>query len=408
MNNGTSSANEKGMVLVTVLLLIAALIIVGTTAVTQTSTDLKISKNYKTGTEALYAAEAGVEEARARLRIYATSPISDTHPTSDQWRAYIGTDVKAQGKGYDSGNTMHVKVSSLQSDLDYVVTIRHQTDASGNILYWGDSDSDGASERNTSTGQNIYLVTSYGSSLGSTKMITAEVARVPPITVPGSLYVEDNTTINGNSTTIVGTDACGTSDKPGIVTTGTADSITANGNPTIEGSPDGITYGSTDLDIQSMIDSIKDANDFAYTANSVTITGTQIPGPGDGWGTPAAGTTQSDPTSCNTSNIVYYDTQDTFVKFSGGTAGCGILLVEGDLEISGGFSWYGIVVATGAIRFTGGGDKNVTGAIVTGSSLDAEVDTTIAGGVNIIYCSSAVNNQTQNAPLRVLSWKEGL
>jgi Tfp pilus assembly protein PilX len=408
MNDSISSANEKGMVLVTVLLLIAALIIVGTTAVMQTSTDLKISTNYKTGTEALYAAEAGVEEARARLRKYATSAISDAHPTSDQWRAYIGTDVKAQGKGYDSENVMHVKVASLQSDLDYVVTIRHQTDASGNILYWGDSDSDGVSERNTSTGQNIYLVTSYGSSGGSTKTITTEVARVPPITVPGSLYVEDNTTINGNSTTIVGTDACGTSDKPGIVTTGTADSITANGNPTIEGSPDGITYGSTDLDIQSMIDSIKDAHDFAYTANSVTITGTQIPGPGDGWGTPAAGITQADPTSCNTSNIVYYDTQDTYVKFSGGTAGCGILLVEGDLEISGGFSWYGIVVATGSIRFTGGGDKNVTGAIVTGSSLDAEVDTTIAGGVNIIYCSSAVNNQTQNAPLRVLSWKEGV
>jgi hypothetical protein len=384
------------------------LIIVGTTAVTQTSTDLKISKNYKTGTEALYAAEAGVEEARARLRKYATSPITDAHPASDQWMAYIGTDVKAQGKGYDSENVMHVKVASLQSDLDYVVTIRHQTDTSGNILYWGDSDSDGVNERNTSTGQNIYLVTSYGSSGGSTKMITAEVARVPPITVPGSLYVEDNTTINGNSTTIVGTDACGTSDKPGIVTTGTADSITTNGNPTIEGSPDGITYGSTDLDIQSMIASIKDAHDFAYPVSSETHTGTSVTGPGDGWGTPIAGDTQSDPSSCNTSNIVYYDTQDTYVKFSGGTAGCGILLVEGDLEVSGGFSWYGIVVATGSIRFTGGGDKNVTGAIVTGSSLDAEVDTTIAGGVNIIYCSSAVNNQTQNAPLRVLSWKEGV
>ncbi len=321
MNNGTSSANEKGMVLVTVLLLIAALIIVGTTAVTQTSTDLKISKNYKTGTEALYAAEAGVEEARARLRKYATSAISDAHPTSDQWRAYIGTDVKAQGKGYDSeSNACQGEQPPVRSGLRC-----NHTTSDGRI---GEYPLLGRfRQRRSQRAKHLHRAEYLsGDQLWILRRLhqddhRAEVARVPPITVPGSLYVEDNTTINGNSTTIVGTDACGTSDKPGIVTTGTADSITANGNPTIEGSPDGITYGSTDLDIQSMIDSIKDANDFAYTANniSVTITGTQIPGPGDGWGTPAAGTTQSDPTSCNTSNIVYYDTQDTFVKFSGGT-----------------------------------------------------------------------------------------
>jgi len=46
--------NERGMVLVVVLLLTAALIILGTTAVMQTSTDLKIGSNYKTSTQAFY------------------------------------------------------------------------------------------------------------------------------------------------------------------------------------------------------------------------------------------------------------------------------------------------------------------------------------------------------------------
>ncbi len=55
------SGNEKGMVLVTALLLLAALIILGTTAVMQTSTDLRISSNYKTNRQAFYDADAGVQ-----------------------------------------------------------------------------------------------------------------------------------------------------------------------------------------------------------------------------------------------------------------------------------------------------------------------------------------------------------
>lgn len=408
-NASTLSGNERGVALVTVLLLIATLIILGTTAIMQTSTDLKIGSNYQTGKEAFYAAEAGIEEARARLRKNATSPISDGHPTSTQWRAFIGTDAKAQGKGYDSGNTMHVKASSLQSALDYVVVIRHLTDSSGNILYWGDSDSDGDSERNTTTGQNIYLITSYGVSGSSAKEITAEVTRVPPITVPAGLYVEDSTTINGASTKISGLNACGSTDKPGIATTGDAGSITitpeAHAAEMVTGDPP-IEANQTDLDIQSMVDSLKDACDFSYVVDSEIHTGDAVPGPGDGWGTPTPGATQEDPSSCSTGSIVYYDTQNTYIKLSGGTTGCGILLVEGDLEVSGGFSWYGIIVATGSIRFTGGGDKNVTGAILSGSSVDADVDTFIAGNANLIYCSTAVDDQTQNAPLKMLSWRD--
>jgi len=67
MNDKTLSGNEKGMVLVTVLLLIAVSIILGTTAVMQTSTDLKISTNYKTGKEAFYGADAGVQYVLKKL-----------------------------------------------------------------------------------------------------------------------------------------------------------------------------------------------------------------------------------------------------------------------------------------------------------------------------------------------------
>ncbi len=71
----TSLCDEKGMVLVVGLLLVAVLMLLGTTAVMTSTTDIKISTNYKTGNQAFYAAEAGVEEARARMKADA-NPIS--------------------------------------------------------------------------------------------------------------------------------------------------------------------------------------------------------------------------------------------------------------------------------------------------------------------------------------------
>jgi len=57
------TGNEKGMVLVVVLLLLAALIILGTTGVMQTSTDLKISGNYKTSIQTFYDTEGTLQHA---------------------------------------------------------------------------------------------------------------------------------------------------------------------------------------------------------------------------------------------------------------------------------------------------------------------------------------------------------
>jgi hypothetical protein len=394
--------NEKGMVLPLGLVFLAIITILGTTAVILTTTDLKIGSNYRASEQAFYAAEAGIEEARARFRGTADDliRIDDGHPTNSGWEAFIGTDIKSQGKGWIYGNPLHIKVNSLQFESDYVVEIVHQTDASGNILYLGDPDGDGVSEPNTTTGENIYLVTSYGYSGTSTKVIEVEMTGIPPITVPAALYVETSTKIQGNSTHIIGTDSCGTDDKPGIATTKPdTEPITTVGGPTITGvggaDPD-VSYSSTNLDIQSVVDSFKSEADFAYIVDSDTHTGMS-------WGTPILGTTLQDPSSCSCNNIVYYDTQDADITLSGGTEGCGILLVDGDLNMHGGFSWHGMVIVTGSVIFLGGGDKNITGALIAGGSVDADI---IGGNTNIVYCSSAIDNQTKNRPLRILSWQE--
>ena len=102
------------MVTALALLLLAVLTLLGTTAVVVTSTDIRIGGNYKVSEVAFYAAEAGVEEARARLRSTAgANRLLIPYPSSSQWRAYIGTLAMAQKVGFNSSESKHSRTNSL-------------------------------------------------------------------------------------------------------------------------------------------------------------------------------------------------------------------------------------------------------------------------------------------------------
>jgi Tfp pilus assembly protein PilX len=396
------------MVLPTALVFLGVLALLAMTAFVTTTTEMKIGGNYKIGEQAFYEAQAGCEEARARLRANAAHPILDAQPTQGQWRAYIGTLAKAKEQGYDPGNALHLRYDHLASDFAYGVQITHQTDAAGHILYWGDANGDAVNERNTLTGENIYLVSSHGSRGGSSKTIGVEVARIPTITVPSALYVEKATTVQGGGTYIIGADSCGSGDKAGIVTTQGPGSVTINGSPHLTGlggTEPNVVYNGTDMDIQGLTDGFKELADFSYTVSSAIHSPGSTPGPGDGWGTPISGATPQDPSSCSGGHIVYYNTQGTYVILSAGVSGCGMLFVEGDLEIQGDFSWYGPVIVTRSVLFTGGGAKHVTGALIVGGSAVLDV---MGASANIVYCSAAIDEQTNNRPLQLLSWREDM
>ena len=408
--------DENGAVLTVVLIFVGILALVGVTATMITTTDTKIGANYKTAQKAFYAAEAGAHEARERLRPTSAYPIIDAHTDKYQWTAFIGTDPKSQKKGYDSTNSMHNKVASLQTDMDYTVVITHQLDTVDptKVLYLGDANGDGTFERHTDETKNdpnIYLITSYGTTAeGSTKIVQLEVTRVPPITVNAALYTGTSATIQG-SVSVNGVDSCGGgTDLPGI-TTPQSDSpppITVGGSPAsvtgdeAYGTPS-VKYSEDVMDVQVMADFLKKYADFSYSVSSATHTASTTPGPGDGWGVPDL---VSVPPTCDSCNIVHYDTDGTSISLSGNVSGCGILVVEGDLDLSGGFEWYGTVIVTGAFTFTGGaGAKNIMGAVISGESTDGDY---VGGNVDINYCSTATEDQNEKHSLPILSWKEVL
>ena len=390
--------NDHGIALIAALMFLVVLTLLSLIAANVVTMSSQISGNYKASIQAFQAAEAGAEEARARLRANAANPIADTAPTQTTWQTYIGSATPAQAHGYTTGTTQQTLVASRQTALQYTVVITHATDSSGHLLYWGDPTGSGTNTRNTTTGQNIYLITSYGPAGGANSIVQTQVARVPPLPIPGTVYVDEPTTLQGSSTYINGQDSCGTHNLPGVATplattTNGQTTITQNGHPQVLGSP-AIAYSGHTVNVAALVNALKGSADYAYTVSSATVTGMS-------WGTPTAGATQHSALACSVSHTVYYNTGGTHVKLSGGTQGCGLLLIDGDLEINGGFLWYGPVLVTGSITYTGGGNKNITGALLSGASLMADV---IGGNATILNCSQAILNPTQNRPLLVLNW----
>ena len=145
-----------------------------------------------------------------------------------------------------------------------------------------------------------------------------------------------------------------------------------------------------------MVNTLKSYQNYSYDVTTATYAGTH-------WGNPTPGATQQSPTSCSAHNVVYINTHGTYISLTGGSSGCGLLLVDGDLDVHGGFQWYGPILVTGSVTFTGGGGKNVTGAILAGGTAALDM---VGGDANIIYCSTAIQQQTDILPLVTLRWVE--
>ena len=398
--------DETAMILPTTLIFMGVLVLLGTTAFVMTTTEMKIGKNHKVSEQAFYGAVAGCEEARARLADGAGTPVTDTDPHEASWRTYIGGVQKAVQYGFDPADSLHYRYDSLADAAVYTVVIRHSGGSAG-PRYWGDVTGNGLPQRNAVAGKNIYDVTTHVSLQGSAQTVETEIAEIPPISVSAALYVESVTAIQGAATHIVGINGCTGSDKKGIVTAQSAGSVGVTGGAQVTGSGGAvpnISYNGTDMDVEGIVGFYAEYADFRYCGVGVTHGAASTPGPGDGWGTPGPGTTLQDASSCAASIILHYDTAATYLKLSAGVHGCGMLLVDGDLEISGDFFWYGPIIVTGSVVFSGGGNRNITGALVSGDSVVCDVS---GGDSNIVYCRDAVKAPTDGRPLECLSWKVG-
>ena len=385
---------ERGIVVVLGMLLLLVATVIGISSLNTSTYDIRISGNQRASVQAFYVAEAGINEFMGRFRPSATNQISDSDPFNPAWNILL---AKAPGKGaaqvgYVSGAPN--SISSLQNEMDFGVEIKHKTDETNQVTTYG--------------GAPVYILKSHGFTAdGGYKVLEVELIRSPNYDPPSAVYSEKPVHIRGSSTYINGDDLCGPTKKPGVTTTTAAiPPIIKSGNPSINGSPPEVTQASTpppaELQLKEMLDYLKGAADFKYDFNeNQTLTGYS-----DLWGTP----TSSDKTVpiiyTGPMNIVYLNLQGTrTLKLTGDSHGAGILLVEGNLEINGGFTWYGIILATGSVGYIDGGQKNVTGGIMTAGS--ATMGIVVDENTGIVYCSTVSNRLKEIIPpFRITRWRE--
>lgn len=438
---------EKGIALVIAMMLLLVVTLIGVSAVTTTTYDNLISGNKRASEQAFYVAEAGVNEFLGRLRSDASTEIKITDNTAvgttetlaTRWKILLakssGSGATSIGYGSTTANTTNI--ASIQSQLDFGIEIVHKLDTTNKVV------GDPAVDK-----YPIYIVKSYGFSTNSAnRAIEIEIEKTN-LDAPAALYAENPANIQGTSTNVIGLDGnnkrvdaggnlvaapagnpmCGGTDKYGIVTTLPStdeNAIDTTGNPKITGSssptgtPPSIQYSGKNLSLQDIVDDLKgSANYSTNSTNNLNLQPNDIEVGGvNPWGTPSypGGTAVADQTTTPLTysgdpKIVYFNMKETdgtlkTLTLTGGVTGAGVLLVDGNLNISGAFEWYGVIIVTGALDFTGGGQKNVTGGILAGESATIEID--VAGNAGIIYCSKVgdwLNNKFSHG--RITRWRD--
>jgi len=394
-------ADEKGMVLVVGLLLIAVLAILGTTAFLNSTTDMKISSNYKTNNEAFYIAEAGTERAREHLR----SNVAGGSSVSALLSARVGNN----GALSDSSDVtcFYTNGTWASDDVPYITNTSF---GAGNYrVYLTNSSTDGVTST-TDTDEEVTL-TSFGFGPSNSLAIISEVVKkltLPPL--PGAIVLPGpNVNFQGgnsNASSVAGgpesavtltSDVARESVVNQLTSISRLDNYTCNagvGN-CVNNESATIDPGWTSVsNLENIYNTLKSVADVAVTGN-VTLTEAQV------------GTTSD-------RKIVVIDGNATL----GPVNGAGILIVTGQLTLSGNFNYHGLIlcIGQGNLLRNGGGNGDITGAIVVAKTRDTSntklttlgnptYNTAGGGNSDIVYDASQTSLPPASALFVKKSWK---
>ncbi len=267
-----SPVGPRGVVLVITLLLVGLLFVMATTMINLASSDYQVANNESQSIQALFNADAGVEEAKMRVSPNAPTGMGIAIGTDPRWRAYLlsGT-TQAQIQGgldptYNSSeatgnyfyyNTVQTGSNAIQWGW---ARIQHKFDGSGNILY--QDVTTGADTTTTSWvdggGTTIYnppilIVTAEGIQSSVRRQISAEYQPIVSTTTSTNTVVTDpfGSAVHGKSTVFITGNATTDSYDPrigpyggtnvhhkGDVSTDSvaAAAVTVNPNSTVDGS----------------------------------------------------------------------------------------------------------------------------------------------------------------------------
>jgi hypothetical protein len=353
--------DQSGYALVATLLLLVAVLTLGTASLVHSAIDLKTSGYYRSGTVAMAAAESGVLHALSTINTRMVRNFEQD--VVNRWNMST-TLLGSEPREMPTGPRASYSVTVLAHPVDPL---------------------------------NFGVIRSVGEAAReSYRAVRVTVRKNGLAGSPGAIYVANDSvsaTFNGNSFEIDGNDqtalgAPASTDvtRPGIATRndGVAETVTnalREGNngcgqrdqvrglgyeessctPSVVTSP-----GPTPEQIDRMIDNILEGN-----AGVVVPWYNRHINGNDVLGTP------------ETPQITHVG-GDVQVIGNGNASGAGILIVEGDFTINGGFDFWGWIVVRG--NLTVSGSANVRGAIWTSG-----VQITASGSAAVSYCTECLD-----------------
>lgn len=361
---GGSPVGPRGVVLVITLLLVGLLFVMATTMINLASSDYQVANNESQSIQALFNADAGVEEAKMRVSPNAPTGMGVPIGTDPKWRAYLlsgTTQTQIQG-GLDAT----YNASEATGNYSYYNTVQ----TGSNAIQWG-----WARIQHKFNGANIvYQDVATGAETTTASWVDGGGTTIynPPIlivtaegiqgTVRRQISVEYQPIVSTTTTTnTVVTDPFGSAihGKSTVFVTGnaTTDSYNATVGP----------YGGTNVHHKGDVstDSVAAA---AVTVNpNSTIDGSAAVGPASLGGNPSTGIVdQGTITGATTTEPTEWNLPLSTIP--AGLTNLGPLTISGNkpVVLNEGTYWYS------SLQITGNGQLKTNGAVkiyVTGTIL---------------------------------------
>lgn len=391
--------DEKGMVLVVGLLLISVLMLLGTTAVITSTTDLKISGNYRSSSQAFYIAEAGMENARGKLRTdVATFTLSQL----------LAARVGANNALSNSTNIANFYANGIVTDdVPYVAATSF-----GGGTYRVYLTNDGTPDVVTSTSDTNLQVTltAIGQGPNNSLAIVQTVVRqltMPPL--PGAIVLPGPAVTfeggNSNASSVAGgpesavtltSAASRTTVINQLTSIGRIGNYTCNTPPCINDEAATIDPAWNSVaGLEGLYTTLRAMADVNITGNTA-LTAAQV------------GTTAN-------RKIVVIEGNASL----GPVDGAGILIVTGQLTLHGNFNYQGLIlcIGQGSLLRNGGGNGDILGSIVVARTRDNQnnllstlgtpsYNTNGGGNSDIVYNAAATSLPPGARPFVMKSWQQ--
>ncbi len=425
-----TAANERGTGLVLAILTIVALFAIGSTLAFLTRTEVNISKHQTQYAQALYVAEAGVEEVLYRMQLADPTTLTvnggtinaairdSTVPYDPDWRVRIFLCAPGEEPAPSTGEVNTVTIQDAASWLEYsspddpdqAIIIEHK---------WRDLDGDGLREageivlydgsryppENFSSGSPVEVITVTGHAGTAQRRIVVEATRYPlSVNARAGLLCDRGVDIRGNVT------ICGHNHRidtpeytslPGCMAwelcSGRTNDLGAGCLIGVMTTGDIIDKrGSTDLAGYPSPEDTSSSNQFLTLAETLGISDEEL----------ADILAHADYTDVGVTSpqdgITYVDNAGGPDVMWNNGEGSGLLYITGSLKAAGNFVWRGLVYIEGDFKMTG--TVWVLGAVVVKGVSDWAFT---GGNPAILYSSEAISYYlTQHLDYIKIGWKE--